>query len=68
MKKAASQLGSLGSGNHFIELCVDESDQVWVMLHSGSRGVGNAIGTHVIELATQDMRTHFINLPDQDLA
>ncbi|CAN5284314.1 RtcB family protein [soil metagenome] len=61
-------LGTLGSGNHFIEVCLDEANFVWFMLHSGSRGVGNAIGTHFIELAKQDMRTHFINLPDQDLA
>ena len=61
-------LGTLGSGNHFIEVCLDEQGTVWFMLHSGSRGVGNAIGTHFIELAKQDMRTHFINLPDQDLA
>ena len=61
-------LGTLGGGNHFIELCVDESDAVWVMLHSGSRGVGNAIGSHFIELARNDMRTWMINLPDQDLA
>jgi tRNA-splicing ligase RtcB len=61
-------LGTLGSGNHFIEVCLDEANCVWFMLHSGSRGVGNAIGSHFIELAKQDMRTHFINLPDQDLA
>ncbi len=61
-------LGTLGSGNHFIEICLDEQGAVWFMLHSGSRGVGNAIGTYFIELAKKDMRTHFINLPDQDLA
>lgn len=61
-------LGTLGSGNHFVEVCLDESGFVWLMLHSGSRGVGNAIGTHFIELAKQDMRKHFVNLPDQDLA
>lgn len=61
-------LGTLGSGNHFVEVCLDEVGFVWLMLHSGSRGVGNAIGTHFIELAKQDMRTHFVNLPDQDLA
>ena len=61
-------LGTLGTGNHFIELCLDESDRVWVMLHSGSRGVGNAIGTFFIALAKQDMRKWFINLPDEDLA
>jgi tRNA-splicing ligase RtcB len=61
-------LGTLGTGNHFIELCLDEEQRVWVMLHSGSRGVGNAIGTFFIELAKQDMRKWFINLPDDDLA
>jgi tRNA-splicing ligase RtcB len=61
-------LGTLGSGNHFVEVCLDEEGFVWLMLHSGSRGVGNAIGTHFIELARQDMRKHMRNLPDQDLA
>ncbi len=61
-------LGTLGSGNHFVEVCLDEEGAVWFMLHSGSRGVGNVIGTHFIEVAKQDMRRHFINLPDQDLA
>ncbi|GLQ97823.1 RtcB family protein [Dyella mobilis] len=61
-------LGTLGTGNHFVEVCLDEEDRVWFMLHSGSRGVGNAIGNHFIELAKQDMRRWMINLPDQDLA
>ena len=61
-------LGTLGTGNHFIEICLDEGDQVWVMLHSGSRGVGNRIGTYFIALARKDMRGHIANLPDQDLA
>lgn len=61
-------LGTLGTGNHFIELCLDEDQRVWVMLHSGSRGVGNAIGRFFIELAKQDMRKWHINLPDEDLA
>ncbi len=61
-------LGTLGTGNHFIELCLDEADRVWVMLHSGSRGVGNRIGTYFIERAKLDMRRHFLNLPDEDLA
>ena len=61
-------LGTLGTGNHFIELCLDEDQRVWVMLHSGSRGVGNAIGRHFIELAKEDMRKWHINLPDEDLA
>jgi tRNA-splicing ligase RtcB len=61
-------LGTLGTGNHFIELCLDEEARVWVMLHSGSRGVGNAIGSFFIELAKQDMRKWFVNLPDENLA
>jgi len=62
------QLGSLGSGNHFIEVCLDEDDQVWVMLHSGSRGIGNHIGRYFIALAKKEMETHFIQLPNRDLA
>jgi len=61
-------LGTLGTGNHFIEVCLDEVDRVWFMLHSGSRGVGNAIGSLFIELAQADMRQHIANLPDKDLA
>jgi len=61
-------LGTLGGGNHFIEVCLDEADRVWFMLHSGSRGVGNAIGNLFIELAQADMRQHIANLPDKDLA
>jgi tRNA-splicing ligase RtcB (3'-phosphate/5'-hydroxy nucleic acid ligase) len=61
-------LGTLGTGNHFIEVCLDEQDDVWFMLHSGSRGVGNRIGSYFIELAKEDMRRWFINLPDMDLA
>lgn len=67
-KRAPHHLGTLGTGNHFIEVCLDESDRVWVMLHSGSRGIGNKIGSYFIELAKQDMRQWFINLPDDDLA
>ena len=63
-----SQAGTLGGGNHFIELCLDENDNVWVMLHSGSRGIGNQIGRYFIEKAKEDMRVHHINLPDADLA
>ncbi|MCP5163147.1 MAG: RtcB family protein [Hahellaceae bacterium] len=63
-----NHLGTLGTGNHFIEVCLDEYQQVWVMLHSGSRGVGNFIGCHFIELAKQDMQRMFIQLPDRDLA
>jgi len=63
-----THLGTLGTGNHFIEVCLDESQRVWLMLHSGSRGVGNAIGRTFIELAKEDMRAHLANLPDKDLA
>ena len=63
-----NQLGTLGTGNHFIEVCLDEAGAVWVMLHSGSRGIGNKIGTYFIERAKADMRRWFINLPDEDLA
>jgi tRNA-splicing ligase RtcB len=65
---AIEHLGTLGTGNHFIEVCLDESQAVWVMLHSGSRGVGNRIGSHFIELAKEEMRRFFIQLPDADLA
>ena len=67
-QRAPRHLGTLGTGNHFIELCLDEADTVWVMLHSGSRGIGNQIGQYFIERAKEDMRSWFINLPDQDLA
>jgi len=62
------QMGTLGGGNHFIEVCLDEANRVWVMLHSGSRGIGNAIGTYFIELARRDMEASMIHLPDRDLA
>ncbi|HSG76216.1 MAG TPA: RtcB family protein [Burkholderiales bacterium] len=62
------QLGTLGGGNHFIEVCLDEAQRVWVMLHSGSRGIGNAIGTYFIALARQDAERHQLVLPDRDLA
>lgn len=61
-------LGTMGTGNHFLELCLDENDSVWIMLHSGSRGVGNRIGTYFIALARKEMERHQINLPDRDLA
>lgn len=64
----ARHLGTLGTGNHFIEVCLDEADGVWVMLHSGSRGVGNRIGSHFIALAKREMERWFIHLPDADLA
>src|SRR5687767_11944514 len=67
-KNPQRQLGTLGGGNHFIEICLDTEQTVWVMLHSGSRGIGNRIGQYFIELAREDMRRHFINLPDLDLA
>jgi tRNA-splicing ligase RtcB (3'-phosphate/5'-hydroxy nucleic acid ligase) len=63
-----NQLGTLGSGNHFIEVCLDENDQLWVMLHSGSRGIGNAMADYFIKLARSDMENLMINLPDRDLA
>lgn len=66
--KWGNQIGTLGSGNHFIEVCLDEDGQVWVMLHSGSRGIGNAIGNYFIALARQDMERLQVNLPDHDLA
>ena len=68
LEKASSQLGTLGSGNHFIEICLDEAQAVWVMLHSGSRGTGNIIGRQFIEQAKQLMEKYFITLPDKDLA
>ena len=67
-QRAPRHLGTLGTGNHFIELCLDEENAVWVMLHSGSRGIGNQIGQYFIERAKEDMKRWFINLPDQDLA
>ena len=63
-----TQLGTLGGGNHFIEVCLDETDHVWLMLHSGSRGVGNRIGTYFIELAKRDLERQAKSLPDKDLA
>ena len=64
----AHQMGTLGGGNHFIELCLDEDNRAWVMLHSGSRGIGNAIGTYFIELAKKDFQKNSFHLPDADLA
>lgn len=63
-----NQLGSLGSGNHFIEVSVDETDAVWMFLHSGSRGVGNKIATHHIAVAQRLAKKWWIELPDPDLA
>jgi len=62
------QLGTLGGGNHFIEVCLDEEDRVWVMLHSGSRGVGNVLGRYFTQLAKRDMERHLARLPAKDLA
>ena len=67
-QRALAHLGTLGTGNHFIEVCLDEQQRVWIMLHSGSRGIGNAIGSYFIEIAKADMRKWFVNLPDEDLA
>ncbi len=66
----ANHLGTLGTGNHFIEVCLDENDSVWVMLHSGSRGVGNRIGSYFINAAKEEMSRYYIDkfLPDKDLA
>jgi len=63
-----NHLGTMGTGNHFLELCLDEESRVWVMLHSGSRGIGNRIGMHFISLAKKDMERWFISLPDKDLS
>ncbi len=63
-----NHLGTLGTGNHFIELCLDEADRVWVMLHSGSRGIGNRIGSYFIELAKKDLQRWHADVPDKDLA
>jgi tRNA-splicing ligase RtcB len=66
--QTVNQLATLGSGNHFVEVCLDEEDRVWFVLHSGSRGVGNRIGRYFIELAKEDMRHTHGPLPDRDLA
>lgn len=68
LHRSLNHLGTLGTGNHFIEVCLDEEDRVWVMLHSGSRGIGNAIGSYFIERAKEDMESYFITLPDAQLA
>lgn len=64
----AKQLGTLGGGNHFIELCIDENDDVWIMLHSGSRGIGSCIGEYFITLAKKENETRFGYIPDRDLS
>lgn len=68
LKNIDKQLGTLGTGNHFIEICLDEEQRVWVVLHSGSRGIGNKIGSEFIALAKKDMERYFISLPDKNLA
>ena len=67
-EKWPRQLGTLGGGNHFIEVCLDEAERVWVMLHSGSRGVGNVLGRYFTQLAKRDMERHLARLPAKDLA
>src|SRR5437879_10848002 len=67
-KKWVRQMGSLGGGNHFIELCLDESAHLWVMLHSGSRGIGNCIGRYCIAAARGEAQKRDVHLPDRDLA
>ncbi len=68
VSKYYRSLGTLGGGNHFIELCIDENDDVWVMLHSGSRGLGNVIGTYFIERAKKEAQSRFGHVPDKDLS
>jgi len=67
-RKWVRQMGSLGGGNHFIELCLDEDGSLWVMLHSGSRGIGNCIGQYFIARAREAMLKSDVHLPDRDLA
>jgi len=67
-QRAPYHAGTLGGGNHFVEICLDEEQRVWIVLHSGSRGIGNRIGSMFIELAKKDMERWFITLPDKDLA
>jgi tRNA-splicing ligase RtcB len=64
----SEQLGTLGGGNHFVEICLDETDHVWILLHSGSRGVGNQIGTYFIEKAKHELGERLGSLPNRDLA
>jgi tRNA-splicing ligase RtcB (3'-phosphate/5'-hydroxy nucleic acid ligase) len=67
-KRQVKQLGTLGTGNHFIEVCIDTEDRIWVMLHSGSRGIGNRIGSHFIAIAKDEMDRLGISMPNRDLA
>lgn len=66
--QSRNMLGTLGTGNHFVELCLDEEQNVWLMLHSGSRGIGNRIGTYFISKAKEEMERWHIELPNKDLA
>ena len=66
--KAAAQVGTLGGGNHFIEVCLDTKGEVWIVLHSGSRGIGNKLASGHIETAKGIMKRMFIDIPDPDLA
>jgi tRNA-splicing ligase RtcB len=68
LKNTTSQLGSLGGGNHFIELCLDQSNCVWIMLHSGSRNIGKTMAERHIDKAKGLMKQMFIDLPDPDLS
>jgi tRNA-splicing ligase RtcB len=68
LEKFADQMGTLGSGNHYIEICISDADEVWLMLHSGSRGVGNLIAQHYIALAKNHAKMANLNLPDRSLA
>lgn len=67
-QKWARQIGTLGGGNHFIEVCLDTKGQVWIMLHSGSRGIGNQIGRYFISAAKEELLRRDVNLPDRNLA
>lgn len=67
-KKAFEQVGTLGGGNHFVELCIDENQDVWIMLHSGSRGIGNVIGRYFIEKAKEEMIRLDARVPEKDLS
>jgi tRNA-splicing ligase RtcB len=68
LRRWPQQLGSLGSGNHFIEVSLDEADRVWLFLHSGSRGVGNKLASRHIRVAQEQCARRSVDLPDRDLA
>jgi RNA-splicing ligase RtcB len=68
VRRTLTQFGTLGSGNHFFEICLDEADRVWVILHSGSRGIGNQLAQHYIQRAQQLTKAMGIGLEDRDLA